>query len=119
MKKSIILLTLMLTAFNLMAAGTCNTNSCTAKLTQLFIHQDTKIYLKVDADMTVLDCVAPAGGGIELTEANPRYNELYSALLSAYMSDATIRVRSAVRTDPGSDTGQICELKYVILNKAY
>lgn len=118
MKKSIILLTLMLTTFNA-AAGTCTADSCIAKLTRVFIHENTKIYLKVDADMTVLDCVVPSGGGIQLTEANPRYNELYSALLSAYISDTTIKVRSKIRTDPGSNSGQVCELIYVIFSKVY
>lgn len=118
MKKSIILLTLMLTTFNIMAAGVCNTNSCTAKLTQLYIHENTKIYFQVDADMSVLDCVVP-NGGIQLTESNPRHKEIYSALLSAYMSDTVIKVRTAVRTDPGANPVQICDLIYVILNKAF
>ena len=120
MKKLII--TILLTSLSIStvnAAGTCIANACTANLTQLFIHENTSVYLKVNADMTVLDCVTPSGGGIVLKQDNPLQKELYSALLSAYMNQSVIKVRSAVRTDPGSTNDQVCELMYIVMNTGY
>ena len=119
MKKLIFLLSsgLLLTQ-QAYASGSCIANACTAKLTQLFIHENTSVYLKVDADMSVLDCVTPSGGGIVLKQSNPLHDELYSALLSAYMNQSTIKVRAAVRAD-NSNQNQVCELRYIVMNTAY
>lgn len=116
--KNTLIMILMLMASQVSVAGSCSANVCTAKLTQLFIHENTNVYMKVDAQMGVLDCVIPSGGGIVLRKANPLHSELYSALLSAYMNQSTIRLRAAVRSDAGNND-QECELRYIIMNKAY
>jgi len=91
-------------------AGTCSTNLCDGKTNLLYVHENTDIYLKVDADGSSLNCQLSGSGSLTLLKNNPMQSEMYSLLLSANLADREVRVRI-----DDSDPQGICEILYVQL----
>jgi len=86
--------------------GTCEaaTNSCYGKITTFYVHGTLDVVnLKPEGDITVLDCT---GAYILLPASIPKYQELYSLLLSAFMADKNVKIRLLSGTVP-------CELVWV------
>ena len=90
-------------------AGSCSTQSCDAKITELYIHENTNIYIKIDADQSQLDnliCTVQPGG-IILEKTHTMQSEIYSALLSSTMSEKLFRIRTNLIA------GEDCKVVYV------
>ena len=94
---------------SLALSGSCDSISCTAKITNLYPHGGNgKIYIEVDADKSSLNCSLDQGRFITLKETSKRHSEIYSMLLAATIAEKEIRLRIV---DGSSD----CELSYTML----
>ncbi|WP_395377521.1 hypothetical protein [Marinicella sp. W31] len=107
MKKITVLILMTTVVFNTAMAGVCGVNSCNGKTNLLYVNPNTKIYVKVDADTSPLNCTL-VNGSMTLLKTNPMQSEIYSMLLSANLADREVKLRI-------KDNSGICELLYVQL----
>jgi hypothetical protein len=107
MKKIILILIVAITTSNVVQAQ-CQLNNCIGKISLIYVHTNTNVYVKVNQDMTgITSCVLDSNGLI-LPKNHTMQQEIYSLLLSAKLADADVKIRAV----DGSDK---CSIAYVQL----
>jgi len=78
-------------------AGSCIAESCTGKITALYMTSTGTLYVGTDGDETALTCGGVAGVYMSLKEGDVGKNAMYSLLLTAKTTgkEVTIKVDTA------------------------
>lgn len=84
----------------------CTTTACTGRITMLYV--DTAVvHIKMDQNMSALDCNLLGGAYIGLEPNHPSYDQIYSLLLASHMANKdNVKIRI-------SEYGTDCKVSYV------
>ena len=99
-----------LTAVALLACSSiafagCTTKACTGKVSKLYVNA-SKIYVKMNQDMTKLNCSLVSGAYATLKADHPHKEEIYSLLLAGHTSKNS---NIGIRISEGSSE---CSISY-------
>lgn len=78
-----------------LAAAACNTYSCRAPITSLYIN-GSFVWVELaisDSDRSTINCALAEGIYFSLPETNPRFREIYAALVSAQARGTDVKLR--------------------------
>ncbi|KLN65646.1 MULTISPECIES: hypothetical protein [Vibrio] len=92
-------------------ADECASWGCISKIEQLYVSTSGDIYVSTPFNEKLANCTPVSDVYFTLNPSSSNASQVYSALLSAYMSDKRIQMR-VVEGHPR------CELEYVLLNAA-
>lgn len=110
MKKLILCLSfltcLMLFTSNVFAE--CTSTQCYGKIDRLYVNGGT-LFISTDGDESNLDCTAPGGVYITISEDNPSFKNLYAMMLTSMSLNNNIGLR--VRTGTSD-----CSLIYTYMD---
>lgn len=108
--QTIIIAGLLMTSLSSMAANRCTTWGCLSTISTLYTNANGAIYIGTPFDEKLANCSPASGVYFSLDPNAANAKEVYSTLLSSFMTNSVIQLR----IKEGSTN---CQLAYVRLNR--
>ena len=90
--------------------ASCNSTSCTGKVTKIYMTADGTLYVGTDGNERSLNCTAPGGIYVSLSNTDPGKNAMYSLLLTAQTTGTPVTIRI-------QENSPTCRILYVSKEK--
>lgn len=91
LKRMLIFCGLLASSTNVFAA--CSNIACTGKVTELYLRDIDDVFVRVDQDLTALDCSPHGDKYITVLGTHKNADKIYAALLAAKAQNTTVKLR--------------------------
>ena len=112
MRVFLVVLIGLLASLSVAAAERCDSWGCISTISNLYVTSDGVIYVGTPLDEKLANCTPVAGVYFTLDPSSANAKEIYSSMLSAYMSKKKIQLRI-------KEGDSRCELAYVVLSTTF
>ncbi|RZF55977.1 hypothetical protein EXE30_04035 [Acinetobacter halotolerans] len=112
LKKIYFLMLFMCFTNQAIAADQCAAWGCISRIENLVIQDSGRILINTPLDQSIVNCKLYGNTYFVVSSGQPRYKELYSMLLSAYLTKTKVQLRIV----EGSTN---CEISYIRMSNAY